>query len=161
MAASPIETGEGVMTSTQDTIQDSVATIWSSILGLEARPTDKAVAFTSRGNLTGCILITGRWQGAVTLDCPEALAARATAVMFGLDRKDVDRDQTYDALGELTNMIAGNFKSLLPQPCDLSLPTVTQGTDYAFRIIDSEVVNRFGFECDDYPFVVTIFKSCK
>jgi chemotaxis protein CheX len=81
--------------------------------------------------------------------------------MFGLDRKDVDGFQIYDALGELTNMIAGNFKSLLPQPCDLSLPVVTQGTDYAFRVLDSEVVNRLDFECEDSPFVVTIFKSCK
>jgi chemotaxis protein CheX len=158
---SPIETGEGFMTDTRDMIQDSVATIWSSILGLEAQPVPRAPAFTSQVYLTGCIQITGRWQGAVTLDCPAALAARATALMFGLDREDVDGFQIYDALGELTNMIAGNFKSLLHQPCDLSLPVVTQGTDYAFRVLDSEVVNRLDFECEDSPFVVTIFKSCK
>jgi hypothetical protein len=32
---------------------------------------------------------------------------------------------------------------------------------YAFRVLDSEVVNRLDFECENSPFVVTIFKSCK
>jgi chemotaxis protein CheX len=145
----------------QDTIQDSVTTIWSSMLGMEAQPNaSRPPSTTPPVYLTGCVQITGAWQGAVTLDCPCELAKHAAAVIFDMPLDDVGSLEMHDTLGELTNIIGGNFKSFLPEPCNLSLPAVTQGTDYAFRILDSEVVNRVGFQCKGYPFVVTILKRC-
>jgi CheY-specific phosphatase CheX len=145
----------------QDTIQDSVSTIWSSMLGLEAQPCpSRPHSATPPVFLTGCVQITGAWQGAVILDCPLELAKRAAAIMFDMPLDDINSLEIHDALGELTNIVGGNFKSLLPESCSLSLPAVTQGTDYAFRVLDSEVINRVGFQCENHPFVVTILKQC-
>jgi CheY-specific phosphatase CheX len=145
---------------TADTIQSAVTTIWSSMLGMDAQPHPQA-NMSPPVFLTGCVQITGDWQGAVTLDCPSELAKRAAAIMFDIPASEVDSFQVHDALGELTNMIAGNFKSLLSERCDLSLPAVAQGSDYAFRILESKPINRVGFRCESHPFVVTVFKSSR
>lgn len=147
------------MPTSQDTLQDSIATIWSSMLGLEVKPSKQVSLLPPPVFLTGCIQITGAWQGAVTLDCPAELAKKAAAIMFDCTVDEVDSFQVHDALGELTNMVAGNFKSLLPEPSSLSLPAVAQGTDYAFRILECQPVNRLGFNCEGDAFIVTILKS--
>ena len=45
--------------------------------------------------------------------------------MFGSAPDVVTDAEVVDALGELTNMIGGNVKSLLPAPSQLSLPMVS------------------------------------
>jgi len=79
--------------------------------------------------LAGCVHISGEWEGAVTLDCPSELAKKVASIMFSLTEDELSSDLIQDALGELTNMTRGNLKSLLPEPCYLSLPAVTM-TEY-------------------------------
>src|SRR5712691_9554787 len=99
--------------------------IWSSVLGLEVRRGDEPAKRNGKhGFLTACVQITGLWEGAVTLDCSAALARRTAAIMFGVSPEDASLDEIHDALGELTNMTGGNIKTLLPGPCQLSLPAV-------------------------------------
>ena len=58
-----------------DKLREAVETIWSTMLGLELAPGqpmgDQSI---QRGFLTGCIQITGAWNGAVTVDCAGGLA---------------------------------------------------------------------------------------
>lgn len=142
----------------QESLESSVSTIWSSMLGLDAQPLGSVETRNTSQSLTGCIQITGAWKGAVMLDCPSSLALKAASIMFDMPPSEIDHFLLQDALGELTNIISGNFKSLLPEPCNLSLPAVTQGSDHAFRVLDSEVVKRIGFKCDNDVFVVSIVK---
>src|SRR5947208_686603 len=92
----------------EDEIRQSVEDLWSSVLGL-AIERRQASSFpdTSPGLLTGCVEISGAWQGAVTLDCGPSLARQAAAIMFGVDPGDTSYDQVQDALGELTNILGG------------------------------------------------------
>jgi chemotaxis protein CheX len=46
------------------------------------------------------------------------------------------QDQVADALGEICNMVAGNFKNKLAgtdERCMLSVPTVISGEEYSFH----------------------------
>jgi chemotaxis protein CheX len=143
-------------------VRQSVETIWSSILGLDVQPGRPVQMNHGEPDLlTGCVQITGAWQGAVTLDCSAELARQAAAVMFGIEPRGVGPDQVQDAIGELTNIIGGNFKSLLPEPCHLSLPAVTEGTDYAFRVLDCRLLLRLNFACEGAPFQVTVAQSLR
>jgi chemotaxis protein CheX len=160
------KTGPSARTTTmafgEDDVRNSVESIWSSILGLEVERGRPAHLSQSQPDLlTGCVQITGAWRGAVTLDCSCELARRAAGIMFGLDPRSVDHEQVQDAIGELTNIIGGNFKSLLPEPCQLSLPAVTEGTAYAFRVIDSRELMRLSFSCQKAPFQITIAQSMR
>jgi chemotaxis protein CheX len=62
------------------------------------------------------------------------LAMHTTAQMLMMDEAEVSIEELHDAAGELANMTGGGFKALVPQPCTLSLPSVTSGSDYQFQI---------------------------
>ena len=73
--------------------------------------------------------------------------------MFGEGPEATSADMVEDALGELTNMTSGGFKSLLPEPCYLSLPSPGPSS---FDALDPTSPGRFGFACLDRAFLVTI-----
>jgi chemotaxis protein CheX len=146
----------------EDQIRQSVEELWASVLGLviESRPV-LGEGRPSAGLLTGCVEITGVWQGAVTIDCGPSLARKAAAIMFGIETSETSFDQVQDALGELTNILGGQVKALLPEPCRLSLPAVAGEIDNAFRGAHDKVLTRLDFACLDAPVRVTILEGAR
>ena len=143
-------------------LREAVETIWSTMLGLELAPGQPmGTNRIQRGFLTGCIQITGAWNGAVTVDCAGGLAQSIAAIMFGIEIDETTPDQVNDALGELVNIVSGNIKSFLPEPSHLSLPSVAEGTDYYFCVVGSRQLAKFSFSCQGMPFQVTILESTK
>ena len=133
--------------------------IWKSILSLEAKPDSNDSPDADKNfALAGCVHITGAWEGTVTVDFPMSLAKQVAAIMFNLENQDVELDLVQDALGELTNMTGGNIKSLLPEPCYLSLPAVAV-TDSAMRVPGSELVSKVSFQCVGDNFQVSLLKK--
>jgi chemotaxis protein CheX len=61
-----------------------------------------------------------------------------------------------DALGELTNMVAGNVKAMLPQPSAISLPTVAFGRHYDITVVGTRLVASVSFTSETHPFVVSL-----
>ena len=144
----------------EDEIRQSVEDLWLSVLGLAIEPRqDRSFPDESPGLLTGSVEISGAWQGAVTLDFGPTLARQAAAIMFGVEPRDTSYDQIQDALGELTNILGGQVKSLLPEPCRLSLPAVAARDDYAFRGLHDKILATLDFACQDAPFRVTIVQA--
>ncbi|HEY1101413.1 MAG TPA: chemotaxis protein CheX [Myxococcota bacterium] len=77
--------------------------------------------------LSGCVMIDGDWNGAIILTCPRAFARDAAARMFATAVAEVSDHDTRDALGELVNIVGGNYKAILPASGGthrLSLPVV-------------------------------------
>jgi chemotaxis protein CheX len=68
--------------------------------------------------------------------------------MFDLEPEAVTLDETRDALGELTNMMGGNLKALLPGPSRLSLPTVVEESGPGVDPLGNLPINQIAFECD-------------
>jgi len=134
--------------------------IWSSILGLEIEHglDDDVEILHGVKSLIGCIQITGAWEGAVTLFCPEPLARKATSAMFEMSEEEVGDEEIQDALGELTNMTAGNIKILLPEGCTLSMPSVAEGTDYKLTVPGGKILIQTGFKHTNDPFLVTVIQ---
>ena len=73
-----------------------------------------------------------------------------------MDPPEAVNDDVRDVLGELANMIGGNIKSAVATGLTLSMPSVTDGSDYGVRICGSEVQDRLGFECAEGPFWITL-----
>ncbi len=59
-----------------------------------------------------------------------------------------------DAVGELTNMIGGAFKSLIPGTCFLSMPVLLEGNDYG--VPSRAVVFEGAFVCEKQPLRVRL-----
>ena len=98
-----------------DDFRQVIEDIWTSILGLEKLfQTSPVPEGDDQDLMCCCVHITGAWDGVIVLECSEPLLRHAAAVMFGTTAETIDSVSMTDALGELTNMIGGNIKSLLP-----------------------------------------------
>lgn len=134
-----------------------VETVWSSMLDLSINCNDSKISEKDlQGYLTAYIHISGNWNGHIALQCPLGLAKQAACVMFTPEIPSLD--DIRDALGELVNMIGGNIKSMLPYPCQLSMPTVTVGLDYMLNTPNGKIVLQRTFGCDNQMFMVSFFE---
>lgn len=141
-------------------IREYTENIWKSILSLEAKPSSNdSPDEEKKFDLIGCIHITGAWDGTVTIDFPMSLAKRVATIMFSLNEQNLELEMIQDALGELTNITGGNIKSLLPEPCQLSLPTVA--VTAKLRVPGSETISRVNFQCAGDDFRVSLLKKMK
>jgi len=147
------------MNFTTENIVQITTDIWTSTLGVEIQHVPDGVQIPKQErSMIGCIQITGDWEGAVTLHCSEALARHATATMFNMPSEEVSSEEIRDTLGELTNMTAGNIKSLLPANCYISLPSVAEGLDYRLTVPGGKIILQDGFECVGQPLIITILE---
>jgi chemotaxis protein CheX len=83
-------------------------------------------------DITAMVGLAGRLCGVLTIRCSSKSGARMASKMLGVDAEKA-ATEIWDALGEVCNMIAGNFKnkiSGLGDGCMLSVPTVITGGDY-------------------------------
>jgi chemotaxis protein CheX len=82
--------------------------------------------------VTAMVGLAGQLCGLLSVRCDGKAAALMTSKMLGVPLDKVGPEVS-DALGEICNMIAGNFKNKiagLGDGCMLSPPTVITGTDY-------------------------------
>jgi Chemotaxis phosphatase CheX len=113
-------------------ISQIVQGLAEAFLGLEAQLVgDRAEVFRGIPILTGCVIIGGAWKGAVIVACSRPFAERAATAMLGVVAGSLTDDDLYDVMGELANVVGGNYKSLLSswvhEPCQLSIPLVADG----------------------------------
>ncbi|MGA2358378.1 MAG: chemotaxis protein CheX [Terriglobales bacterium] len=95
-----------------------------------AEPSEPKLA----GGFTAIVGLAGALCGVVTVCCGAKTASQIAKRMLG-DTTD-SAGQAVDALGEMCNMIAGNFKNKLAgtdERCMLSVPSVISGGEYRFH----------------------------
>jgi chemotaxis protein CheX len=134
--------------------------VWSMVLGFRIQP--KALDLTradSEAFVVGRVMISGAWRGAVTLGCSSALARHAAATMFGKPDAEADAGEIRDALGELTNMVGGNFKTLLKGDCKLSVPSVLDTVRLAE--VNPSPTEHLWFECEGGMVLVNVAREQK
>jgi chemotaxis protein CheX len=84
------------------------------------------------GDRTAMVGMAGAMCGMMAIRCTTSVGAKLAALMLGGSPAS-NSSVIGDALGELCNMVAGNFKSKisnLADHCMLSVPTVISGEDY-------------------------------
>lgn len=134
--------------------------IWSSMVDLPVTLCETPGQLLHfNGRVTSSVQIVGCWHGAVRLDMGSDLARQATASLLGASPEELSHDDVRDAAGELANMTAGGIKELLPQPCQMSLPTVVMGTDYEVSVPQGVVLYRSVFNTAFGSFSVTIIRG--
>jgi CheY-specific phosphatase CheX len=137
-------------------ITEIAQTIWETVFLLPLEAGTGGVLGDDPA-MSGAVQIDGAWQGAVMLQCPKLLADRLTTVLFQGDGTPSAED-VRDAIGELTNMLAGNVKALLPEPSRISLPTVAFGADYELSVVGTRAVVTVPFTCEGSPLTVTLLE---
>lgn len=146
------------MTDIEQDIPEIAYSIWETLFSFPLAPAEAGSPPTQgSGGLTGCVQIDGAWNGAVLLECPTALARQLAGELFRT-AGETTAEEVRDTIGELTNMLAGNIKALLPEPSRISLPAVAEGGDYDLRIMGTEPVGRVAFSCAGEVLVVTLLE---
>lgn len=83
--------------------------------------------------VSGIIGLTGAVAGMVVLSLSRSLALKAASTMLMTELAEID-DEVIDAVGELTNMVAGAAKcDLGPYELSIGLPSVITGQDHRVR----------------------------
>lgn len=115
--------------------------VFSMMVGAQVKDPDQKELPVPR-ELAGMVGLAGDLCGVLTLHCSANSAVKIASRMLGVDLAQASQHQ-FDAVGEMCNMIAGNFKANIPgleDKCMLSVPTVISGPDY--RVHSLEVGER-------------------
>jgi chemotaxis protein CheX len=139
-------------------VEAIAAVVMGSIAGVVLEPAAGEIP-GDRPALTGCVHIDGAWNGAAIVECELPLARRIAATLFGRSDDEVSPDDVRDALGEITNMIGGNVKALLPAPSRASLPTVVDGADYAGTVPRTKPAGVVAFRAGAEMLVIRILAA--
>ena len=132
------------MTAVEDAIREITASIWETLFTLPLDRAEPGLA-VAEPTVTGCVTIEGAWSGAVMLVCERELATTLAGQLF--QAAEPQPEEVRDTVGELTNMLAGNIKALLPEPSRISLPAVALGGDYDLSVVGTTELLAVPFRC--------------
>jgi len=107
---------------------------------------------------TAMVGLAGQLCGILSVRCNKKSAAMMASKMLGVDVDEVGHEMS-DALGEVCNMVAGNFKNKVPglsDGCMLSVPTVITGSDYCLHSLADSPAFEVKFMFEEVPIMVTL-----
>jgi chemotaxis protein CheX len=125
---------------------------------LGAQLTKPETVATDRFNVTAVVGLAGKLSGVIAVRCAEDAAKLMASRMLGVDLDKVDSELA-DALGEVCNMVAGNFKNKiagLGDGCMLSPPSVITGEDYTVHNQPPAPVLEVDLLFESMPMVITL-----
>jgi chemotaxis protein CheX len=106
--------------------------------------------------ISGVIGLSGKAIGTVVLSLGEPVALKVTAAMLGEEPPEMNSD-VVDAIGELTNMIAGSAKAQLEHlEMSVSLPSVIMGRNHRVAFPGDIQPIAIPFESDWGPVCVEV-----
>lgn len=139
-----------------DGVQQIVEEIWQSMLGLDIEPADVPEDDGGR-EVCAAVQITGGWQGAFIIECPEASATAFAVAMLGYeDGEEPSEPEIHDVVGELANMAGGNLKAIVGEESRLSLPTVASGSGLDLNVLGATELVRSGYRAGGSTFAVVV-----
>ena len=110
------------------------------------------------GGVVALVGFVGQWVGTGSVSCSSQMACKLSSKMLLADYPEVN-EEVLDAMGEITNMIVGNFKDAAEPilgPMGLSTPTVIYGDSFRTRNMNGKVWTTVPFECEGETIEVKI-----
>jgi len=113
----------------------SLINAFDTMVGCKVRREDVSLkeGINPKHEVSGVIGLSGNAKGTVVLSISKDVALKAAAAMLMEEMTEIN-DEVVDAIGELTNMVAGRAKAELQEySLSISLPNVVTGRDYEIR----------------------------
>lgn len=108
--------------------------------------------------LTSMLGLGGGLRGILAFHCPKAVATGITSAFLGMDVLEIDED-VKDAVGEITNMVAGGLKVYLASKninIELAIPTSVIGKSFKTSGLSGASQVIVPFSCDSGKFWVEL-----
>jgi CheY-specific phosphatase CheX len=116
-------------------ITEAVTRVFSTMLNLEIEndvtTDDFAVPPFDFTGICGCVSFAGKMTGIVYFSMKISFSQQITKLIVG-DSQGLGENEVNDVIGELTNMITGNLKSMMADKgynCALSIPNIMSGEE--------------------------------
>ena len=142
-------------------LKSSVFEVFKTMLDTECEAELLCVSDASLAqgeSVTAVVGFGGILSGACIVTCGESSARQIASRMTGMNFDALD-DTVKDAMGEICNMIAGAWKSRVPElaaHCGLSVPAVITGRDYNLHMQSPEFKILQLYRFDDVRFQIAI-----
>jgi chemotaxis protein CheX len=107
---------------------------------------------------TSMVGLAGKVCGILTFSCGAKAATLMASKMLGVEAEEGSRE-VLDALGEVCNMVAGNFKNKVPgmgEGCMLSVPTVITGKNYSMHSLADSAALEVRLLFEGMPIVISL-----
>jgi len=132
-------------------ITNSVYGVFDTMLSMPIEASDQDCQQTQDGKrIVGSVGFAGKVLGNVSIHVNEDFARLITAAMLGMELDEIEADEEiHDVIGELSNMVGGDIKSRLCDEdlqCELSIPSITSGSDFRTETKGWERHERFVFQ---------------
>lgn len=144
-------------------IVESIKKIFSTMIFIDdivdeyplAKPESHFIA-----SISGMVGLGGDFSGMVGIHIPIEFAKEATASMLGMELDELEgEDDIHDAVGEITNMLAGEIKMLFSAnnlTVGLSTPSIISGSDYTVEVVSSGAAVVVPFNRNEHRFLATL-----
>ena len=136
----------------------AVDEVFELMLGVKCHRSAAAKPPGNVESVTGVVGFGGLLSGACVFRSGSATALKVAERMTGISFDRVD-DTVKDAIGEISNMLAGSWKGKVPElaaNCGLSVPAVITGRDYNLHVQAPEFQLHHEYSFDGETFAVTI-----
>jgi chemotaxis protein CheX len=139
-------------------IEDSVREVFGVMLDMKVQRCDNLRLVP---DLTALVGLTGSLDAWFTIRCSRHGAATLASRMLALEAVEGE-ERIFDALGEICNILAGNFKARLYSlsgTCSLSLPTVISGEDCTLYKPAGGQSLEILIECNNFPLEAALHEN--
>jgi chemotaxis protein CheX len=133
----------------KDLVIHSAKEVFDKMVSMQVRPErpDDVSLFDGHIHLCATIGFAGQWNGSISLQCGEDLAYQLTSKMLCMDTSSVGKEDVWDALGEIVNMVGGKFKAIFAENFNdgveafkMSVPSVIMGKNYRLFVVGSDSI---------------------
>jgi len=144
------------------TVVGSVIDVFDTMLSMDVEPVEpehEPTAAESNRYVAG-VKFVGEVVGIVNIQMSREFARIMTASMLGIESEKIDsQDEVKDLIAELSNIIGGKLTSSYTDiglHCELSPPSITEGSDFTIKFLNIEKYEQFSFLCQDHVIVVEV-----
>ena len=155
-------TGMGIvlLVAMHDPLLAAVQKTFFTMLGIEMKMHPAADLPVPGEHVLCEIAFAGKANGSAALRLTGPSARHAAARVLGLTPAELEDPAVVDdVIGELSNMVVGNFKSNLCDAglsCTLSPPTITRTSEFELRSVAGSLGQRIGLRAPDLDLFVDL-----
>jgi chemotaxis protein CheX len=130
----------------------------AGVEGLASLPITEDTVNEFKDCISSLVGLNGSYNGLVSLHMTAKMALRTAGSLLGIDAKEFNEDVA-DALGEITNIIAGSIKMCLSRgglDVQLSTPSIINGNQQLMSLGNIQDQQAIRFASDKDSFIVSV-----
>jgi chemotaxis protein CheX len=141
--------------------REAVNEVFQSMLSMPMTPEPPTpLAADPAGEIIGSVAFVGAATGIIYLYAGMSFARAITSTLLGISEAEVDSgEMVTDAIGELSNMVAGYVKSRLcdgDSQCALTIPSVVSGQRLSVENLAQTTKRTIGFRNCKYHLLAEV-----